>query len=57
MSALKTHYGLKSDIAPCPLSANNGSRELPKEKPPEGGSQFKPDDDQAAINADFDFRR
>jgi hypothetical protein len=29
-----------------------------KEKPPEGGSQFKPDlADQAAINAAFAFRR
>jgi hypothetical protein len=25
MSALRAHYGLKSDIAPCPKSANNGS--------------------------------
>src|SRR6202043_99879 len=28
----------------CTAHTNNGSRELPKGKPPEGGSQFKPDE-------------
>jgi len=55
------HYGLKSDIAPRPKSANNGSRTIKnrqKKKPHEGGSQFKPDVlDHAAINAGLDFRR
>jgi hypothetical protein len=41
-----THYGRKSDIAPCPKRAMNRHRDPShqKKKPPEGGSQIKPAD-------------